>query len=173
MSTSDNCPESVHSTGSQNRKWLAMTSSSPGGALPARHSSLKRHTQHTFARKCPLSTHTHTCREITYTDIGTPVCKEVAHINSRQQRSVQNTNREKHTHQKNHKPETTLSVHVNLTPNTFLPTLWLERGTTRICRDIQWILISGHREFQCLPERLSLLGGYPLAGLEELDGQRW
>lgn len=45
-----------------------MTSSSPGGALPARHSSLKTHT---LTRKWPLSTHTHTPEEITNIDADT------------------------------------------------------------------------------------------------------
>lgn len=46
-------------TGSQDRKQSAVTSSSPGGALPARHSSLKTHT-HSPGNGLYQHTHTHT-----------------------------------------------------------------------------------------------------------------
>lgn len=49
-----------------------MTSPSPGGALPARHSSLKTLTHtHTLVRKWPLSTHTFAPGKITNTDADT------------------------------------------------------------------------------------------------------
>lgn len=44
LTTHREAEESACSTGSENRKLSAMTSPSPGGALPARHSSLKTHT---------------------------------------------------------------------------------------------------------------------------------
>lgn len=75
-------------------------------------------------------------------------CKEMGHINGRLQECVQ-MQTHKHTLQNSYKPEITLSVHVNLT-RTQPPAPHCSVTGKRnhgICRDIQWILISGHREF--------------------------
>lgn len=139
-----------------------MTSSSPGGALPARHSSFKTHTTHTHQEMASINTHTHSGwgnnqhrRGYTRTHAhprkwatSTAGCRSVC----------KHKHTQAHTAKHSYKPEITLSVHVNLTPNPL--------------HHDKWILIAGHREFQSPPpERLSQPGGHHATGLGELDGQ--
>lgn len=122
-----------------------MTSSSPGGALPARHSSLKTHTH---SPGNGLYQHTHTPGETTNIDADTQVQTRMQGNGPHQQRTAgvwANANTHMHTPKNSNKPEITLSVHVNLTPTH--PCTLTGKGDYGIWKAIQWILISGHREF--------------------------
>lgn len=146
-------------TGSQDRKQSAVTSSSPGGALPARHSSLKTHT-HSPGNGLYQHTHTHSwAKQPTLMRIHKHrhACKEMGHINSGRQECGQ-TQTHQHTLKSSNKPEITSSVHVNLTPPTPTHTA-TGKGDHRICRAVQWILISGRRAFLSLLQR-----GFPCLG---------
>lgn len=101
-----------------------MTSSSPGGALPARHSSLKTHTH---SPGNGLYQHTHTPGEITNIDADTQAQTRMRGNGPHQRRAAGVcANANKRTLENSHKPEITSPVHVNLTP----PLLALERGIT-------------------------------------------
>lgn len=82
-----------------------------------------------------------------------------------------NANTLKHTLQNSYKPEITPSVHVNLTPPHPSPRRdWKEESW-----DMQGYPVDPYLWSQRVslppPERLSLPGGHPAAGLGELDGQ--
>lgn len=97
-----------------------MTSSSPGGALPARHSSLKTHTTHTHQEMASINTHTHSGWGNNHHRRG--YTKTHAHArkwatSTAGCRSVcKHKHMQAHTAKHSYKPEITLSVHVNLTP---------------------------------------------------------
>lgn len=149
-----------------------MTSSSPGGALPARHSSLKTHTH---SPGNGLYQHTQTPGEITNTDADTQAQTRMQGNGPHQRQAAgvcANANTHKHTLQNSYKPEITWSVHVNLTP----PQPSLHSDWKEALWDMQGYPLDPYlwsqRASLTPPERLSQPEGHPTAGLGELDGQK-